>query len=533
MYKYIQFDIQALEPLKLGKFERDSNNEYSYSYIPGSVIKGAIVWGLVEEKGSVPKAILNGNSIFYNAYPLIEANLAVPIMQGYIGDKQEIRSNKNNIRVVHSFNKKIENSIPLNSYEFAVRDTGNKKLLLGYNPGKIENLHINKKDTVNSDDKLKMFRYEAIKKGECFRSYIRIPEEHYDDIVRILSNDYIYFGGSRGSGYGKCRITNIKEVSSVCLYESDLDIKDDLYIYFLSDAILYYNGKVNTYIPENELKEMLGIKGKCEYVESYSSLGVAASYNTLYRTNTVCYSAVLKGSVIKYRVEEKIDADKIRKLIAEGVGLRREDGYGQIAILSKIQDDIVVSRYEKKESVPKNDIELTDEDKRVMNIILSNIFKSRSKLKIEKMVLELLKDRKRPKGSLQSQIGKLLNIFRNGFYQTEDSFKKHLNEYLEHMKSKKGKAVWHKLYDFTVSNAFSKSQSERLSIQKMLEDFVQDKSNSVFCEIENIVNRGISLGECKYPLENDKDQVLYNLKMDFFISFFEYCLRIKEKEVIS
>jgi len=37
-----------------------------------------------------------------------------------------------------------------------------------------------------------MFRYEAIRKGECFRAYIRVPEEHYDDIVKILSKDYIY-----------------------------------------------------------------------------------------------------------------------------------------------------------------------------------------------------------------------------------------------------------------------------------------------------------------------------------------------------
>lgn len=118
MYKYIQFDIQALEPLKLGKFERDSNNEYSYSYIPGSVVKGAVVWGLVEDGGAVPKEILNGNSVFYNAYPLIDDNLAIPMMQGYIGDKQEIRSNKDNIRVIHSFNKKKENSIPINSVLF-------------------------------------------------------------------------------------------------------------------------------------------------------------------------------------------------------------------------------------------------------------------------------------------------------------------------------------------------------------------------------------------------------------------------------
>jgi len=47
-----------------------------------------------------------------------------------MGDKQEIRSNKDNVRVVHSFNRKIENSIPLNNYEFVVKDAENEKLLL-------------------------------------------------------------------------------------------------------------------------------------------------------------------------------------------------------------------------------------------------------------------------------------------------------------------------------------------------------------------------------------------------------------------
>lgn len=57
MYKYIQFDILAVDNLKFGKFDRDANNWYSYSYIPGSVIKGAIVWHLIQRKGEVDKNI--------------------------------------------------------------------------------------------------------------------------------------------------------------------------------------------------------------------------------------------------------------------------------------------------------------------------------------------------------------------------------------------------------------------------------------------------------------------------------------------
>jgi len=54
-------------------------------------------------------------------------------------------------------------------------------------------------------------------------------------------------------------------------------------------------------------------------------------------------------------VEGKINPDRIKKLASEGVGLRREDGYGQIAVLGKIQDDMVVSRYRKNDML-KNQI---------------------------------------------------------------------------------------------------------------------------------------------------------------------------------
>ncbi len=389
MYKYLQFDIQALDNLKLGKFERDTNNEYTHSYIPGSVIKGAIVWGLVQRNGSVPKTFLNGDTIFYNAYPIINENTTVPMMQGYVGNKQEIRSKRDEVQIKHSFNNTAhENVIPYNNYEFIAYSKSSTHVL-GYNPKKIENLHINKKDAENDNSDSKMFRYEAVKKGECFRSYIRIDENYIGDINEILK-EVIYFGGSRGSGYGKCKISNIKCISNVQMHYSDMDIRDNIYIYFLSDAILYYNGRVNTYIPPEVLKVKLGIKGICEYLKSYANLTKASTFNTMYNTNTVCYSAVSKGSVIKYRIEEKIEPEKIRELIAKGVGIRKEDGYGQIAILNSIQDNLIVSGYTREENVLGENIGLKDEDKDIMNVILNNIFNKRVKLLVERLVIDML-----------------------------------------------------------------------------------------------------------------------------------------------
>lgn len=536
MYKYIQFDVLALENLKLGKFEKDSNNEYSYSYIPGSVIKGAVVWDIAQRKCEVPKEILNGSTIFYNAYPLVNGLASNPMMKGFLGDKQQIRSGKGRIEVRHSFNKREETDAPLTCYEFAAGREGEENCLLGYNPEKVGNIHINKKDASNNDKNPRIFRYEAIKKGEQLRGYIRVPKMLSDHIFEALGREYVYFGGSRGSGYGKCRIENIKQIPKVSPYESDPDIKDELYIYFLSDAILYYNGKVNTYIPEAQLKKFLGINGECKYIASCNSLEFAASYNTLYRTNTICYSAVSKGSIAKYTVDEKIEPDKIKSLVEAGVGLRREDGYGHIAILNKIPDDISVIGYKRtgpvqspKFAIGSRDFDITDEDRDIVNTILKNIFKNRSKLEVEKIVLELLKDWNRPGGSLQSQVGKLLNIFQNGYRKEESDFKRALRDYLEEMRAKRGKIAWFKLEQLKFPYGGSKTQKGNLGLTRMLKDFTDDRSNVLFDSLQHITITGVKLGEFKFPSDKKLEkEALHNLKMDFFTCLLRHFLRMKE-----
>ncbi|HPU63167.1 MAG TPA: CRISPR-associated protein [Mobilitalea sp.] len=536
MYKYIQFDIHAIENLKLGKFERDANNWYSHSYIPGSVIKGAIVWNLVQKRGEVEKKILNGDTIFYNAYPLVEGENTIPMIQGYVGDKQEVRSNRADICLYHSFStEKHENVIPYNNYEFIIFDKDRSRIA-GYNTQLVEKLHINKKDAKGGNKTL-MFRYEAVKKGESFRGYIRVDEKFCEDIYSILDEGILYFGGSRGSGYGKCEISNIRYVDSVNLFNSDTDIEDDLYVYFLSDAILYYDGKAYTYLPEKVLKERLDIKGDCRFVDSFINLDKAATYNNMYHTNTVCYTCVTKGSILRYRVNEKIDSEKIREFVSKGVGLRKEDGYGQIAVLGKIADRLVISGYEKEAKIDLTDnVILSGEDKRLIYSILRKIFYNRTLLKTEKLVINLLNKQNKPDEGVQSQIGKIYNLFQNSVYKSEDDFKSELREYLNHMESKRGKEAWHKLsritflYKESGSEEKETGQNDRghiFKVQTLLKDFADGKSNAIFDELKIMAAEGIRLEEYVYPDETELNDVIYRLQQTFFLKLFGQFLRIK------
>lgn len=543
MYKYIQFDILAVDNLKLGKFDRDANNWYSHSYIPGSVIKGAIVWNFVQRHGNVDNRLLNGDTIFYNAYPLAEGKQTIPMIQGYVGDKQEVRSNKADVRLYHSFNgRNHENVIPYNNYEFVIYDKSSNHLR-GYNTKLVEKLHINKKDAGDANKTL-MFRYEAVRKGESFRSCIMVDEEFAQDVYSILEEGVLYFGGSRGSGYGKCEISNIKYVPSVGLFDSDTDIKDDLYIYFLSDAILYYNGRVCTYLPEEVVKEKLGVKGECRFVSSFINMDKAATYNTMYHTNTVCYTSVTKGSIMKYRVNEKIDPEKIKELAQNGVGIRKEDGYGQIAILGSIPDELVISGYVGEDGIDYlENIPISDEDKELINSILKKIFYSRCSLNTEKLVINLLNNQSKPDDNIQSQIGKILNLFQNSVYKTEADFKNEMKEYLAHMESKRGKEAWHKLrrivfsysenpQDKSVKHPYvnDKSQdknSKRIDTQTLLQDFANENSNFIFDELRKYAEEGVQLGDYKYPTKDAMADVIYRLQQNFLINLFEQFLRIK------
>jgi len=524
MHKFIQFDIQAIDNLKLGKFERDANNWYSHSYIPGSVIKGAIVWNIVHKKGIVDNKILNGDTIFYNAYPLVDGKATIPLMQGYVGNKQDIRSNKAGVRLYHSFNvTEHENLIAFNNYEYIIFERNNKHIK-GYNPRKVENLHINKKDA-GKDNQTRMFRYEAIEKGECFRGYIKVNQELSDEIYSILDEKVIYFGGSRGSGYGKCEISNIKYVPFTSLIDFDTDIQDYLYIYFLSDAILYYNGKVNAFLPTEVLREKLDIKGECEFISSFTNLDKAATYNTMYHTNTVCYTSVTKGSIMKYKVNEKINPEKIRQLVSNGVGIRKEDGYGQIAILSKIPDNLILTEYVKSKNFYTKNVIISDEDKKLINNILQKIFYQRANLQTERLVINLLIGKTKIDDNIQTQIGKILNLFQNSVYKSADNFKEELTEYLNNIEKKRGKEVWHKLRRLTFSCNNSEFRVEPISVQKLLLDFINDNANSVFEIFNQLSRKGIKLGDFKYPEDTDITEVTYYLQQSFFVNLFEQFIR--------
>ncbi len=531
MHKYLSFQIEAVENLKMGRYERDTNNEYTYSYIPGSAVKGAIVWKVLDRFGKIDKNFLNGDTVFYNAYPVLNDSTTIPIMRCYGAEKSRIRSNDKKIKLQNMFTTADETILPYSKYEFGVSENDN---VYAYSPKTVENLHINKK----KDKKGKMFRYEAISKGQAFKGCIRADEKYIEDLRDILSGEIIYLGGSKGSGYGRCNISGITVSEKYVVYKSDIDIENDLYIYFLSDAILYYNGRCRTYIPEDELKNIFGINGSCSLSKAFSGIDNAASYNYLYNTNTVCYKAVVKGSIIQYRVEEKINPEKIDEIVKKGVGLRREDGYGQIAILKNIPDKLNIitnSKDSREKDANRMDakdtmdtLEMAEDDKKLILSILENIFNKRTDLKIEKLIIEINENASGSYDKLSTQIGKLMNIFSNSNSFDETSFKQFLQKYLDNIKNKKGKKVFKGLSNYKLADI--KDINVKISIFDLLMDFVNEKNDFIMEKIQNSIIKKVRIGKYVYPSDSQYKELVHKIKVKFLSYLFKYMVNMKGGE---
>ena len=215
MGKYIQYDIENLEEIKIATTVNQSDTQFSRSFISGSNVRGAFISEYIKSKKiedlnkhESRKLLLMGGVKFLNAYPIAQEERSVPFPNCYYGLKDDIKEGNMPLNIVR-FSEVIKlkekdeekNYTKIKGKEFGVLinsdDLGEVKV------SKKEYLHIRKPKLRDEDNKL--FRYEVIESNTKFRGYIKVEDEYEDsitDIKDILTKSDFYIGGSKGSGYG-------------------------------------------------------------------------------------------------------------------------------------------------------------------------------------------------------------------------------------------------------------------------------------------------------------------------------------------
>lgn len=434
--KFIDLRIECLEDIKVTSALNQSNNNESLSYISGSVIRGAFINNYIKlfnikdiNENEESKSWFFKNKLeFLNGYIESQGDRTYPIVQGLYTDATGINRYHSNLAVeVKSglINKINETDKKFSPCEFITFE--NDGLIKGVGVNKVFNLHIRK-----GEDR-QMFRYEAISKGQSFRSIIKanITAEEIQKVLDVLKNDDFYIGGSKGSGYGKVRITVIDILNKNPEAQSiKKEFENEFVVFTTSDGIFIDEyGNSISYIDEKWLEEKLEVKN-IKLVSAVNEEILVGGYNKKWGIRLPQYLAVKKGSVLKYTFDGIIDTDKLELLQSEGYGLRTEEGYGRFIILSNLQ----ISKVEKFNSSKGNErlgrVNYSEEEKEQMKFIVNSMVRKN----IENKMKEIIVSNYSKEGKVNNnQIGKLVQLFSLAQKKTKEDGIKSIRDYIEHL----------------------------------------------------------------------------------------------------
>lgn len=336
-YKYI---LKPLENIIL-KNKEIGNEITTNNYLQGSTLRGALITLLSRDydidtnlliknlkvgQGLPEGYFISPASVFETKYPIDKTN------------KTKVRVDKLLFK-----NKKDE----VDNKEVKFERFGSQIVNEKY-----EKSHIEKTSETNIAIDIES---RTSKEGQIFNKEILLVKdiefsgEIYisEDIVKKLSGTNIYLGKGKSKGFGKCLITfeksknkeekvtkdKLEKLSNEIKLEED--DKEYFTVDFISDMILPFMDTPNI---GDQIKDLLALEGVTwEESKSFINIETIDGYSQLNGIRKATEFAISKGGVLTFSVENFSDEliTKLEKHQKNGIGTRKNEGFGEIEISSK------------------------------------------------------------------------------------------------------------------------------------------------------------------------------------------------------
>lgn len=484
--KYIYLTIDVEEPLKINDVLRTRDSTRALTYIPGHVLRGALVHAYLQDKKPTPNDldtvnIFNPEKIqFWNGYLMVNGKRSLPFAQHLFETKADSKSKATVKKIYNSLQdnglEEIESESPVrvNRHMMALDEDG----IIGANVEITSSLHIN----INGPDGQRddaLYRYEAIAPKQRFQAIVKAEEAH--DFVEWLSQKesfHIWLGGARNSGYGRSRITIQTGDENLEIPNNVGSVNDELYMLATSDWIVYNEqGQLVSSIDDKWLSEQLGTTVKL--VGQVVNTELSGGYISHWRAYQPMIRSVKAGSIYRYKVAGSIDETKLNKLIERGIGSRTNEGFGRFIALPnwryeklKLSSETSISLQEHRQLSNK------DREKEESAQLKRSIIAERIKEDINKEVntwFSLSKNLEKLNTSQWSKLLEVTNDILNDDRNLQSKYKNKWEVFWEDVKKRtenKSKLSYENI-------KMAVSEQKRTSIQKfILEDLYEKQWNS-------------------------------------------------------
>ena len=351
--KAITLTLHTQQPILATSFQGDPNSDVSYSYIPGSMIRGAIIGRYMKQhhfseldltNDEVKRLFFDANSTRYlNAYLLSqEKKRTLPLPLSWFKDKDA----------------ELKEDSPITVYDFSIYqgdDPETRKSVGKYfwsKKGGVVNLYKEKrrinihnfrdrKKGRSTDNQGEIFRYDALDAGQTFQSAILCKDKDVTIIQDLLAEPNLWLGGSQSAGYGQTKIVDrkppIDNWNEIGVPAEDRENEENLTITLLGDTLLRSEDGQPVADPtliKQAVEEVLNISlPQPKLGGFFAGSTLIGGFNRKWGLPLPQVPALAAGSVIVFELEDiEISVEQIKQLEAQGIGDKREDGFGRVAV---------------------------------------------------------------------------------------------------------------------------------------------------------------------------------------------------------
>ncbi|CAG1004542.1 hypothetical protein ANRL4_03455 [Anaerolineae bacterium] len=343
------YRLTLRQPVLATALDGDPNSAVSFPYLPGSVLRGAIIRKVITQYGPITtdnedsrRLFFDGRTRYLNGYLVCQEKRALPTPHSWRADKSPKTSLEHTCYdfAVHE-DTSLNREVRVNE-SFWIRIDGEIKLIEPLRQIAVHTQRARPEKAGGGDygrarkDSGAVYRYEALAKDQVFEAVILCEDKTDADVLEpLLIGDY-FLGGSRSAGYGWSQITLVGRDDHWREVEGQVTLASNLSITLLSHALVrdpYGQFSINIEAVKRAVESRLGAGTAFTAVEARTFMRgtVIGGFNRTWGLPLPQTPAVGMGSVFVFDAPG-VSIDQIKALESLGIGERRAEGFGRVAV---------------------------------------------------------------------------------------------------------------------------------------------------------------------------------------------------------
>lgn len=411
MSRYIRYMIENVSPLRISdNSTSQSGQTFSLKHIPGTTMRGYVISRLAQRdtfEVKEKKLLFSDKVRFLNAYMHVSDKDLIPSPKGFYEDKNPDNYEVQNVTIDGELNDGYKRA-SLGRYCYLENGC-----IHYYNVETEADMRIR----IGTSKEQNIFRNECIQPGYCFAGYIAVEDDELADEIREILTGYIYLGNGRSQGLGKCKVLNSEWIDQIpySAYAAQTDMEQECYLMLLSHGTMLDERGIFCGLNLHTLEEQLGVKDlSIEYAST--SIVQIHGYNRVYRSKTPSVPMYEQGSVFHLSYTGCIRKENLLRLMDQGIGVRRNEGFGRILFLKEYEQITRKEPGQMTQSAVDTPLKKMPEDERTLRKIAGNYYR----LLLQQKIQEQIRKGTNAQGINRSQVGQVLAVLEQNKYNAAE-----------------------------------------------------------------------------------------------------------------